>query len=78
MGCEIKRDENGNVTMILCSRGPKRCAYCGSPSTKLCDGPGQRQGATCDTPMWANRRIWRYTDLAGYVRGRKTQPVGAP
>ena len=25
-----------------------------------------------DVARWANRRLWRYTNLAGYVRGRKS------
>ena len=30
-----------------------------------------------DVARWANRRLWRYTDLDGYVRGRKTRPRAA-
>ena len=37
MVCEITRDKSGTVTKISCSRGPKRCRWCGKLSTKLCD-----------------------------------------
>lgn len=49
MGCDIKRDANGQMTSIVCSRGQRRCRWCGKPCTKLCDFP--RDAGTCDAPM---------------------------
>lgn len=54
----IRRDEQGNVTAIICSRPKKqKCAYCDELSTKLCDHP-KDGGGTCDAPMcW--RHAWQ-------------------
>lgn len=39
------------VTGFICTSGSgKRCAICGRPSTKLCDGL-KRDGKTCDLPL---------------------------
>lgn len=45
----IKRDEQGNVTAIVCSR-PKKCSYCQNNSVALCDYP-KSDGKTCDAPL---------------------------
>lgn len=29
-----------------------------------------------DVARWANRRIWRYADIEGYIRGLKSRPLG--
>lgn len=59
MGCEIKRDAHGQMTAIVCKRGPAPtlCLFCAkagqrTPSTKLCDFP-IRGPVTCDAPMCA-------------------------
>ena len=51
MGCEIERDKNGQMTKIVCSRGPRPiiCRWCGKRGSKLCDFPVN--GGTCDAPM---------------------------
>ena len=46
----------GDAYAIVCTRGgrrPKPCAYCGMPSSRLCDYPlrGPKAGKTCDEPM---------------------------
>jgi hypothetical protein len=51
----------GYGLVLACSRGfsrrrpPLRCVVCNVPDTmatmKLCDGPGLRTGAICDTPV---------------------------
>lgn len=55
MGCDIKKDPDGHLTTIICSRGGKRiyCTDCGRPCGKLCDFPltGDKEGQTCDRPI---------------------------
>ena len=53
--------------MFICIRGPKRrtakCEVCGGPNgSKLCDGPGDRPGKTCDVAICAR--------CATHVRGK--------
>jgi hypothetical protein len=53
MPCERYVSPDGSLSMIICSRGPKKtvlCHYCGKPSTSLCDYP-IGNGKTCDRPM---------------------------
>ena len=59
MGCEFFTDDDGRVTMIACSRGPKArtCAECRKlnrkrTGTKLCDFKTSST-TTCDEPMCA-------------------------
>lgn len=55
MGCDIKKDPDGQVTAIICNRGTKRsyCQDCHRPCDKLCDFPltGEKEGQTCDRKM---------------------------
>jgi hypothetical protein len=56
MGCDVKKDKDGNVTMIICSRGgssTNSCEWCGKPTRTQCDFPVRRNGQwqTCD--KWA-------------------------
>jgi hypothetical protein len=52
-------DKDGRPVGFICGRGggrPKRCAYCGLDSSKLCDfkveiTPGAGVFRTCDVPM---------------------------
>lgn len=60
MGCEIKRDAEGRLEYIACSRGrtPSRCASgCAGAGrvVALCDYPlsGKRAGTTCSRPLCA-------------------------
>ena len=52
MPSDIHKDKDGNMAMIICSRGGRRhsCETCGRPATVLCDYPVIRNGkaATCD------------------------------
>lgn len=55
MPCEVKKDDDGQVTTIICSRGrnPRRCLQCGRPANLLCDYPvvrGTVKG-TCDASL---------------------------
>ena len=55
MPCETKRDGDGRVTMIVCSRGrsSRRCVHCGRAAGLLCDFPvlkGVVRG-TCDASL---------------------------
>jgi hypothetical protein len=54
MACEIRHDDHGRVTMILC--GSSRCARCKFCNdgyvTRLCDFPVAK-GKTCDAGMCA-------------------------
>ena len=53
MPCTPVFGPDGNITMIMCSRGPTRnkpCVICGNPSTKLCDYPVAND-KTCDAPI---------------------------
>lgn len=49
MPCDLQRDKDGQVTKIICSRGPRKCRWCSSSGTQLCDFPVN--GKTCDAPM---------------------------
>lgn len=52
MPCRIEKDEKGQVTKILCSRGTshRTCESCGAPANIQCDYPVRRNGewGTCD------------------------------
>ena len=61
MPCEVKKDEAGGVTAIICSRPrggrpSRRCVHCGGPADFLCDFPikssprGSVSG-TCDASL---------------------------
>jgi hypothetical protein len=67
-------------TGIVCSSGsrrPKKCAYCGAPSNRLCDFPltGPKAGQTCDVPM-CYRCTWSPRVEKDYCRPHRAT-VGA-
>jgi hypothetical protein len=54
MACRVIRDSEGRVGMIACGRfGEKRgiCWECLGYSVALCDGPGAKEGTTCDRKL---------------------------
>jgi hypothetical protein len=56
MGCDFLTDDEGKVTVIMCSRGQRKrkCVSCGRfKATQLCDWKlsGKKAGKTCDRPL---------------------------
>ena len=61
MHCEPFRDEEGRVTGFVCGPKPraKPCAFCGRPSSRLCDGRWVVDGkkTSCDKPICETHRV---------------------
>lgn len=64
MGCDIRKDADGRLVGIVCTRGARRqrCRWCERYGDRLCDYPVA--GKTCDAPMCAThaKRVGRDKD----------------
>ena len=64
MGCEQVPLEGGGVAIVCGARGrSKRCRWCSSKATLLCDYPVAGGGKTCSAPMCAQHALERARDF---------------